>query len=526
MKKKLPFTFRLTVYLLIVNCQLSIVNSLPAQLPQILDLQGPWQFREHGGKDWLPAQVPGTVHTDLLAANLIQWIEQLDWEYRRTILLTEQQLAYAKADIIFDGLDTYADIYLNGQLLQHCDNMHRRWVVPCKPYLQVGENELRVEFHSPMQVAMAAYTASPFQLPAGNDAAEIKLSPYVRKAAYHFGWDFGPRFVTAGIWRPAHLRLWDHAILEDLNARPLELLPLEAKMLATIDLDIATPGNYQINLLAEGELLLSADRELDRGKQRVELQFTLHNPRFWWPKGMGEPALYDLQAQVRRNQETLDEKHQSLGLRTIQLIRQSDSMGTSFYFSINGFLPQGGPLYIKGANHVPADAFLPRARSRETQLLEAAEAVGMNMLRVWGGGTYADDHFYQWCDSHGILIWQDLAFACMMYPLEGPFLENALAEVEENVQRLRNHPSLAIWCGNNEIAVAWQNWGWQQQFGYSEAFSHQLWSQYQNFFDHHQPPEQLGQGGEFQASQHALLGRMAWNRQPRRFQPTRAPLHE
>lgn len=470
------------------------VATLAAQGTEILDLQGKWEFREYHGNDWLPAQVPGTVHTDLFAAKLIpdpymgvnesqlQWIEQLDWEYRKHFRLTEQQLLHARADLVFDGLDTYVEVHLNGQLLLRCDNMHRRWVIPCKPYLHTGENELLLHFISPMQAALPAYQASPFPLPADNDAAEKKLSPYVRKAAYQFGWDFGPRFVTAGVWRPVHLRLWDMAHVDRLHAHPLSLGADEAQMHCTLDLDVANPGLYEIDLMVDDAPLLSINREFTSGKQRVEVQFSIQNPQFWWPRGMGTAKRYALKAVLRRGQAIVGEAQQHIGLRSIQLIRHPDPTGTSFYFIVNGFLPIGGPLYIKGANHIPTDAFLPRGHLRQQQLLEAAEAVGMNMVRVWGGGVYADDAFYEWCDTHGMLVWQDLPFACMMYPLEGAFLDNALKEVEDNVLRLRSHPSLALWCGNNEIEVAWHNWGWQEKGGYAAPFSQKLWEQYQQFF--------------------------------------------
>lgn len=463
---------------------------------QRTDLQGAWQFRESGGKDWLPAQVPGTVHTDLLAAKLIpdpfvgnqatqvQWIEQLDWEYTKTFRVTDNTLQQGQVDLVFEGLDTYADVELNGQLLGRTDNMHRRWRFSCKPYLKLGDNVLLVRFRSPMQAALPAYQASPYPLPAGNDAGDKRLSPYVRKAAYNFGWDFAPRLLTAGMWRPVYLEAWSGVRIAHLHGVPLQMNAHEAPVRAIVELDIAEPGEYEIDILLDGELVVSTTRDMVRGSRTVAMQFTIHEPEFWWPRGMGEAKSYHLGARVKRAQNTICFHSQTLGLRSIKLVMAPDSIGTGFYFSVNDFLPdRGGPLFIKGANYVPEDVFLPRGRARMLQNLEAADAVGMNMLRVWGGGVYADDAFYDWCDAHGILVWQDLPFACMMYPLEGQFLENVKAELEDNVRRLRYHPSLAIWCGNNEIDVAWHNWGWQQEGGYSEAFAGQLWQQYQSFFE-------------------------------------------
>lgn len=461
-----------------------------------IDLQGEWKFRESGAKDWLTAHVPGTVHTDLLAAKVIpdpfygnnetqlQWIEQLDWEYSKTFLLSHEDMRLPQIDLVLEGLDTYAEILVNGQSLGHVDNMHRLWRFSCKPHLKVGENTLQINFFSPMREALPAYNASPYKLPSGNDGAEIKVSPYVRKAAYHFGWDFAPRLVGAGIWRPVYLQAWSGARIDRLHAVPLRLGAQEAAMRAMVHLDVAEAGDYQIDLLLDGELILSTNRDLDRGQRVVDLQFNIHQPEFWWPRGMGDPKLYQFEARLKRDQITLSTLAQPLGLRTIKLVMEPDAMGTSFYFSVNDFLPgRGGPLFIKGANYVPSDVFLPRGREKRQHLLESAEAVGMNMMRVWGGGIYEDDTFYDWCDAHGVLVWQDLAYACMMYPLEGVLLENAHAELQDNVLRLRRHPSLAIWCGNNEIDVAWHNWGWQQEGQFSEDFSAKLWTEYQGFFE-------------------------------------------
>lgn len=476
----------------------AILAPLGAQ--QRIALDGEWRFRELGGKDWLKAQVPGTVHTDLQAAGLIpdpfggdnaaqlQWIEQLDWEYSRHITLGEAELRHKELDLVFEGLDTYADVFVNGQWLGRADNMHRRWRFPCKPYLKAGDNAVLVRFHSTVHMALPAVQASAFPLPAGNDAGNPKVAPFVRKAAYHFGWDFAPRLVGAGIWRPAYLEAWDGARIAAVHAMPLQMTPEEAHVRVTTLLDVAEEGDYQIDLFMEGQLVMTTLRNLSPGQRAVELQYVVQKPRYWWPRGMGEPHLYRFSTEVRSGRNKLASHTQHLGLRQVRLVMEPDSIGTSFYFAINEFdTARGGPLFIKGANYVPADVFLPRGRARRQQLLESAEAVGMNMLRVWGGGVYEDDAFYDWCDAHGILVWQDLAFACMMYPLEGDFLENVRHELRDNLMRLRHHPSLAIWCGNNEMDVAWKNWGWQAEGGYTPEFAAKLWGQYQAFFESEVP---------------------------------------
>ncbi|MEY3442006.1 MAG: hypothetical protein RLZZ519_287 [Bacteroidota bacterium] len=469
------------------------------QATEQISLDGAWQFREEDSLEWLPAMVPGTVHTDLLASKRIpdpyiglnekavQWIEERNWEYRKTFFLSPSQVQNAQSEFVFEGLDTYCDVFLNGKLLGHCDNMHRRWVFDGKKDLKTGENELVLKFFSPMKRVMPAVLASLFVLSSGNDASPTKVSPYVRKAAYHFGWDFGPRMVTAGIWRPVTLILWKQAKIAAVSTQPVRLKREVAKVRSRVDVDVAIAGKYELTLLLDGKALASAQRTLKPGLQTFELNYAIAQPRYWWPVGMGKPELYQVEARLKRGNEEVDSFQQNTGLRTIRLVQEKDEIGTSFYFSVNDFLEEGGPLFIKGANYVPADAFLPRGAEKQIQLLEAAKAVGMNMIRVWGGGVYADEGFYEWCDANGMLVWQDLAFACMMYPLEGKFLENAKLEFTDNALRLRNHPSLALWCGNNEIDVAWHNWGWQQEFKYSEEFVAKLWKEYVAFFQESVP---------------------------------------
>jgi beta-mannosidase len=478
-----------------------------AQPARQVSLDGTWELREVDSLNWLPATVPGTVHTDLLALNRIpdpyfgrnekavQWIEDRDWEYRKRFNISPEQIQSARIELLFEGLDTYCDVFLNGKLLGRTDNMHRRWGMDCKKALKVGANELRLRFYSPIKTAMPGFLASPFSLSSGNDASPTKVSPYVRKAAYHFGWDFGPRLVTAGIWRSVTLRLWNDAQIKKIDLRTIHLSNQQADLTANLELDVAKAGIYGIEVQTtpgswdqpNNEAHLDTLLRLKKGKQRVALPFALLEPKIWWPLGMGDPNRYELVVRLKLQGMTVDEKHQKFGLRRIELVREIDAMGTSFFFRINDSLPGGGPLFIKGANYVPSDAFLPRGANKQIQLLEAAKAVGMNMIRVWGGGVYADEAFYEWCDANGMLVWQDLAFACMMYPLERKFLENALLEVEDNVQRLRHHPSLALWCGNNEIDVAWHNWGWQQEFKYSEEFAAKLWKEYVTFFQQEVP---------------------------------------
>ncbi len=323
-----------------------------AQPARQVSLDGTWELREVDSLNWLPATVPGTVHTDLLALNRIpdpyfgrnekavQWIEDRDWEYRKRFNISPEQIQSARIELLFEGLDTYCDVFLNGKLLGRTDNMHRRWGMDCKKALKVGANELRLRFYSPIKTAMPGFLASPFSLSSGNDASPTKVSPYVRKAAYHFGWDFGPRLVTAGIWRSVTLRLWNDAQIKKIDLRTIHLSNQQADLTANLELDVAKAGIYGIEVQTtpgswdepNNEAHLDTLLRLKKGKQRVALPFALLEPKIWWPLGMGEPNRYELVVRLKLQGMTVDEKHQKFGLRRIELVRERTPWGRVFTF--------------------------------------------------------------------------------------------------------------------------------------------------------------------------------------------------
>ncbi len=466
-----------------------------------MELNDQWQFRQVGWETWLPAQVPGTVHTDLFVNQKIgdpfyrtnerdqQWIDKVDWEYCTTFDLGEQLMKKENIRLIFDGLDTYADVYLNGTKILAADNMFRQWQVDCRPLLKRTGNNLNIYFHSPVKIDLPKLEALGYQLPAVNDQSENgglgdkKISVFARKAGYHYGWDWGPRFVTSGIWRPVHLLGWDKARINDIQIIQKRVDQDRAELSAVLEIESTADRTAMVSIQLNERPDVRAQRSvrLAQGMNRVPLDFQIDRPQLWWCNGLGEPHLYHLTAQLRIGKSLCDERLLSFGVRTLQVIQQPDQWGKSFYFELNGV-----PVFAKGANYIPNDNFLPRVTDeRYEQMVKAAGDANMNMLRVWGGGIYENDIFYDLCDQYGIMVWQDFMFACSMYPGDEAFLASVKAEAIDNVKRLRNHPCLALWCGNNEIDAAWSHdtpggWGWKERF--SEQLRTKLWNDYEAIF--------------------------------------------
>jgi len=429
----------------------------------------------------IQANVPGTGHTDLLAAELIEYpffrnnsldlesLEKNSWVYEKSFRLTPEGLS-KNVDLVFEGLDTYADVYLNDQLILSADNMFRTWRIPMNEYGIPGENQLRVEFTSPLIANKKKAADLGYIFPADNDKDSLKVSPFTRKAAYHFGWDWAPRILTCGIWKPVYLEIWDEMRINDIYIQQIKLTTDTAFLTAWVEVE----GDHSVSSF---EIFVNETKSSFNsiiGKQTLEIPFQIINPKQWWPNGSGDQYLYTIPLRIEQSGRVIEAQGVKVGIRTIDLMQEKDSMGTSFYFEVNGI-----PIFMKGANYVPQDVFLPRVKPIQYRtLLQAAKDANMNMIRVWGGGVYERDLFYDLCDSLGLLVWQDFMFAGTMYPGDQDFTQNVIAEATEQVRRLRNHPCMAIWCGNNEIEVAWNNWGWQEKYGYTEEISEKLWQDY------------------------------------------------
>lgn len=458
-----------------------------------------WKFKAYDEAGWLQAQVPGSVHTDLLRHGIIndpfygvnehelQWIDKKDWEYEATITLSESWTGMRHLQLVFEGLDTYADVYVNEQLVLSADNMFRAWRVDVKDYVHFGDNKVRVVFHSPITRDLNALHKLGMEMPAPNDQSELgglkdhKLSVFARKAPYHYGWDWGPRFVTCGIWREARLEGWSAPKITGLYIRQNQISEQAADLTAEIEIHTPVDWTGRLQITSDGKVW---DREvtLSSGSQIIELDMQISKPELWWCRGLGEPSMYTFKAELLEQDHPVSEKQVKTGLRTIRLVRERDQAGASFYFELNGV-----PVFAKGANHIPNDSFIPEVTNeRYRHEIATAAASHMNMLRVWGGGIYEEDIFYELCDEYGILVWQDFMFACSMYPGDEAFLDNVSMEAEYNIRRLRNHPCIALWCGNNEIDSAWAHyieesgWGWKQNYDRNQR--EKLWTDYETLF--------------------------------------------
>lgn len=450
-------------------------------------LNGNWTFKKEGDTATYAATVPGVIHLDLLANDLIddpfwednelkqRWIEEENWVYEATFEVERKTLRNENVELIFEGLDTYAEVFLNGSKVLEADNMFRTWRVDAKPFLKKGSNDMRIVFQSPINKNRERVATHPYELPSGNEAENIpvKVYPFTRKAAYQFGWDWGPRFLTMGIWKEIKIETWNKVRIHSVFTETLSADRENAKMRTVMEVEVSEAGTYEFLFKQNTKVV-----KLQAGKNQVVHHFDIHNPKLWRINGKGKASLYDQKIRLRVDKILLDSLTDTFGVRTIELVNQPDSIGTSFYFELNG-----KPVFMKGANYIPQDIFLSRVSPEQYEtLILAAKEANMNMLRVWGGGVYEKDLFYKLCDENGILVWQDFMFANSIYPADEDFRENIGQEVVENIKRLRSHPCLAIWCGNNEIEVAWKNWGWQEQYAYSAEDSAVLWENYRSIF--------------------------------------------
>lgn len=460
-----------------------------------------WTFKAVDESEWLPATVPGTVHTDLLDNGKIsnpfygtnekdvQWIDKKDWEYITTIDVEAPVLNHSHIELVFAGLDTYADVYVNEQHVLSADNMFRTWRADVKPYVKLGANDIRIHFRSPIMEDLPKLKALGYGLPASNDQSEVgelgdqRVSIFARKAPYHYGWDWGPRFVTSGIWREAELVAWSDVRIENVYIRQNQVHVESADLTAVVQIYSEQERQVNLRVYADGQNW-EQTVTLAEGTDAVQIPLLLDNPKLWWSRGLGDAHLYTFTVEVLEQNQTLAVKSERTGIRSIRLVTEPhpDYPGTSFYFELNGV-----PVFAKGANHIPNDSFSPRVTlERYRHEIVTAVESNMNMLRVWGGGIYENDEFYDLCDEYGILVWQDFMFACSMYPGDEEFLDSVQAEAEDNIRRLRNHPSIVLWCGNNEIDSAWSQyvedggWGWKKDYNTEQRA--QIWADYESLF--------------------------------------------
>ncbi|MFZ0744183.1 MAG: glycoside hydrolase family 2 protein [Terracidiphilus sp.] len=453
----------------------------------VLPLDHGWQFRQikSNSQDaeagWLPATVPGDVHLDLLANKQIpdpfyrdnesrlQWIQNESWEYRVNFDVTPELLGRSNVDLVFDGLDAAAQVFVNGASVLSADNSFRIWRVPVKGNLHAGKNLLRVVFPSPIKAAEKVAATDPWQ-----PRTKTAEKTYIRKAAYEYGWDWGPTFVTSGIWRPVQIEAWDKARIADFAIHQRDVSREVAHLDAEIEVDASSAGSAKINLQysdAGKPVTLGRNVDLHPGQNVIDFPIEIRQPKLWYPAGYGDQPLYEFTAQLSVAGQAADQHSAKTGLRTIVLRRQLDKWGRSFEFIVNGI-----PVFAKGADVIPFDSFPNRVTTADyRRILQSARDANMNMIRHWGGGYYETDEFFQICDELGIMVWQDFMFGNDWQPGTYAFKQSIEAEADDQVRRLRNHPSIVIWCGNNETEEA-LDWGPRAQLPMDVKF--QMWQDY------------------------------------------------
>ena len=410
-----------------------------------MNLGGAWRMREADSETWHSAHVPGSVYADLMAdgtmpdpfwrENELDAFERMkkDYVYQRAFTVTEAQLAHTHVELVCEGLDTLAHVSLNGREIAFVDNMHITWVWDVKEQLHAGENTLEIRFDSPI-----LYCAKKAEEAPGWESSDATPGfRHLRKAHCMFGWDWGPRLPDAGIWRPIFLRTWDTARLE--NALMLQAHH-DGVVDVTIRPEIAGESAWSAEITApDGEVIIIPET------MAAEQVITIEHPQLWWPNGLGKQPLYRVTVRLA----TGDTRTWRIGLRTMTVSREKDEWGEEFCHVVNGM-----KVFAMGADYIPEDNILARVTPERTRrLLEDCKAANFNAIRVWGGGYYPDDAFYDICDELGLLVWQDLMYACAFYDLTPDFERSIRVETHQNVARLRHHASLALICGNNEMEM-------------------------------------------------------------------------
>ena len=470
----------------VARAEFSGVQSNRAQ-NAVLTLDRGWQFRQitstpqDAEAGWLPATIPGDVHLDLLANKKIedpfyrdnesklQWIENASWEYRDSFDVTPALLARTNVDLVFDGLDAAAQVYLNGTQVLNADDSFRVWRVSAKAHLHAGSNLLRIVFPSPIAAAQLVAAADPWQ-----PRTKVEPKTYIRKAAYEYGWDWGPRFVTSGIWRPVRIEAWDKARIADFAIRQRDVSKAVAHVDAEVEIEASSSGPAQVSVqdsAVAGPATASRLVVLHAGTNVIDIPIEIRQPKLWYPAGYGDQPLYEFTANVSIAGHTAEKRTAKAGLRSIVLDRHLDQWGRSFQLIVNGI-----PVFAKGADVIPFDSFANRVTTGNyRRILESARDANMNMIRHWGGGYYETDEFYQICDELGIMVWQDFMFGNDWQPGTYNFKLTIEAEAEDQVRRLRNHPSIVVWCGNNETEEAL---GWAPRDKLPLEVKYQMWQDY------------------------------------------------
>ena len=446
-----------------------------------------WSYKNPKTSEWNAFGEKGSIQEKLYQSGelpdpfygkneeLYQWIETFKWEFKSEFYLTEEQFKTKKIAIHFPNVDTYADVYVNGKLVGQTDNFFHPFNFEIRSLLQCGYNDIRVVFTPPTLYHQKRYESEAFHFPAPNDPALLKVAPLSRKPQYQFGWDWALRMNTMGFSKPVEIRIEKENEISAFSIQTLTIPKEElfARLKYVLSLK-DTSNDFSIHSVLYGELPV----KMNSTSGHLEAEVIQYNPQLWWPAGISEPNLYHDTLRLFVHGKLVDEKPIQFGIRTAELIQQKDKWGTSYEFQINGV-----PVFCKGADFIPPSVF-PASISEEDwrNQVEQMSKANFNMVRIWGGGFYPDEAFYRACDEKGIMVWQDFMFACAMYPGDEAFLKTVETEFNFQIPRISAHPSVVLFNGNNEVDVAWKNWGFQSQYDLSTSEQEIILKAYNDLF--------------------------------------------
>lgn len=481
-----------------------------------ISLVSGWSFCNADSNIYHSASVPGSVVSDLMnATNLAnpfigdnesrsQWIGEKYWIYQKSFSIEKVDFTkFSCAELIFEGIDTYASVYLNDTLIYEADNMFVSHKIDVKKWIKIGQNQLKVVFPPIIPLLKNKAKRLPYTLPENERV-------FARKAQFHFGWDWAPKVLNPAIYKPVYLNLWNsvkvsqpvvNTSLENTTGKVYVKVPVSVAGKQGMDLLFKVTDEQTNEVRFQKIFKINSDTIIGS-------DFIVDNAKVWNPSGAGIPNLYHYKITITTPKGEKFEFLKQIGFRNIELIQTPDSIGSSFYFNVNG-----QPLFAKGANWVPME-YLPHLNTPEKyrKLIGMAKDAGYNMLRVWGGGWYEDDFFYELCDSLGIMVWQDAMFACAMYPSDEAYLNNVSNEIQFQSKRLSSHASIVLWCGNNENYEGWFNWGWQKQLGYSATDSISIWKGNKRLFENVIPQALMETYGTTAFNYHPSSPSNGWGR--------------
>lgn len=453
--------------------------------PLIQNLDNSWIVTTDTLDIKMQVDIPSVIQADMYENGLIphpyksniepqlHWIPQHEWTYTLDFNAEDYILNEDVVELVFEGLDTYADVWFNGEHILYSDNMFRTYSCDVKNLIK-EKNNIKIKFHPFDKVRDSLIETYPLRFP--------EKYAVMRKAAYQNGWDWAPRYMNMGIWQPVYLKAWTHSTISSASVITTDIQDNKAQLAFEVCVDADVKHEITLQLFENNSKIIDETIELDEGKNYHSFPFEISDPKLWYPNELGEQNMYTFNLKMVDNDEDkiIEERDITMGIRTIEMIEEPDSIGTAFYFKVNGT-----PLYMKGANYIPEEMITSwMSREKTQKLLE--QCVGdahMNMLRIWGGGIYPPDYFFEICDSLGILVWQDFMFAGSTYPYTDEFINNVKEEAKKHVVRLKNHPSLALWCGNNEISEGYYNWGWQKSMNWSDAEYQEMKDGYDKLFE-------------------------------------------